>query len=120
MVQPQPENEPEIQFPIAHDKCPVCGSTRRVANEVRKREVAKGKIRPEANFAIGVYRCAITDPARNVLTCPLIISMLDVCANCGAVWSPMTQCTEQSVTQERPPLTRPPQGNRHTPFFSGG
>jgi hypothetical protein len=107
------EQEKEMVFPITHDKCPCCGSTRRVADMVKDQEVAKGKIRSDSNFALSVYIAAISDPRIATLTSPVITSMIDVCSNCGCVWSPMTQCVEQETTKMQldnsPYRKRPPQ-----------
>ena len=96
------KEQKELIFPIIHDKCPVCGSTRRVANEVKKQEAAKGKVHEEANFGLGMYRAAISDPSIPSLSCPIIIAILDVCVDCGAVYSPVVNCTEQGMSLELP------------------
>ena len=113
------EEEKELKFPIEHDKCPVCGSRRRVANEVKKQEMAKKKVRENAQFALGKYKAGITDPGIITLACPIITSLIDVCVDCGCAWSPITMCEEQQVAgmmENQPGHNQP----GHMPFFGKG
>ena len=123
------EEEKELTFPITHGRCPVCklreelaeilgkpglklylgSESRRVADMVKKQEVAKKKVRENAQFALGKYKAGITDPGIITLACPIITSLVDECVDCGCVWSPITTCEDQQVAgiQDNQPGHRP-------------
>jgi hypothetical protein len=133
------DEEKELTFPIEHNRCPVCqlraelaeilgkpelklsagSESRRVADVVKKQEVEKKKVREKAQFALGRHMAAISDPDIVALTCPIITSLVDVCADCGCVWSPITTYQEQQLTSIQQ------QGGGQNlpdmpPFFGGG
>jgi len=118
------EQEAKLEFPIWHDKCPFCGSTRRVANEVKEEEVAKGKIRPETHCALGELAVTIADPSKIVgnLTAPLIIGHYDACAEpeCGALYLVHAERREQDLSVD---IDLTPKGGKQkplSPFFGKG
>ena len=76
----------ELHFPIDFDKCPVCGSTRRVAEEIMKEEIEKGKIGEGIKAAVTIFQAIITDPRKLQLSVPVLITAIDVCADCGTVY----------------------------------
>ncbi len=78
--------EEKPMFPINIDKCPNCGSTRRIANEVLEIEKEKGKIGPKVVSFLFQHQSLITDPAKTVLSAPIIMSFFDVCVDCGTVY----------------------------------
>ena len=133
------EEEKELTFPIIHTRCPLCklreelaeilgkpdlklylgSESRRVADMVKKQEVAKKKVREEAQFALGKYTAAIADPGGLSLSCPVVVSLLDVCVDCGCNWSPMTTCEDQQfagIQDNQPGLNQP----GIPPFFGKG
>ena len=133
------EEEKELTFPITHDRCPVCklreelaeilgkpdlklylgSESRRVADMVKKQELAKKKVREEAQFALGRYQAGISDPGIVSLSAPIIESLLDVCVDCGCVWSPITTCVEVDIAKIEQ-LQNPRGGRGRLPFFGKG
>jgi len=117
------EEPKKLEFPIWHDKCPVCGSTRRVIGEVKAEEVAAGKFRPEVNSALGQFAVTVADPIKMVgnLTAPLIVAHIDACANpeCGVLYLVHARREEQDLSVS---LDLSPKGGKPTmqPFFGRG
>jgi len=66
-------------------QCPVCESTRRVANEVLEREKELGKQPEKVGTYLFNYQ-SIVAANMNWLSAPAIFSAFDVCADCGTVY----------------------------------
>jgi len=87
----QENQKQELEFPIVHDKCPVCGWTKTVTGIMKDEEVAKGKV-PEGTRMIALR--ALTPIAeiqtimRGLSIVPVLTFEFDVCANpdCGAFY----------------------------------
>lgn len=81
------QNE-RLKFPIVHDKCPVCGWTKKVAEIMRDEEAAKGKVPKDSHM---VAMRAVTPIAEfqtillGLSIVPVLTYEFDVCANpdCG-------------------------------------
>lgn len=119
------EKVKKLKFPMDFDKCPVCGSHRRVVDEVKKEEIAKGKIRPEKKAALTKMGVAVTDAVKikGVLTVPLVTAMVDICADCGALYAVQVDRTEEdpgkfAVIQQTPVM--PTAGKLKIPFMGQG
>jgi uncharacterized Zn finger protein len=80
------EMEQELQFPIEFTNCPCCGSTERLAEIIANQEKEKGKISKTAHGAVIVQKSVIADPNRLALSAPVLVTFLDICANCGTVY----------------------------------
>ena len=85
--------ESELKFPLTWDKCPVCGSTERVADKIREEKIAAGKWRPELAACIQQWIVPFIDPVKTPMfpgiTKVTVLSVLvDICANpkCGAIY----------------------------------
>lgn len=91
MSDPEKEEPKKLEWPIEHRTCPVCGSTRRISEEVRLEEVAKGKIHTTKNSALGQFAVTIADQSKLVgglVNAPTLITYIDACAEpgCGVVY----------------------------------
>ena len=93
----------EVKFPITHQECPNCGSTRLIANEVLKREIKKGRMKVGANAFLVQYSSAITDPTLSALSFPVIISFFDACWDCGTM-----VCVHAMLQTAVPGMKQPP------------
>lgn len=76
----------EIKYPLNFDKCPVCGSERRVANEVMRGEKEKNKISPGAKAFLFNHKTVIADQRVVQLSVPAVLSFYDVCVDCGTLF----------------------------------
>ena len=95
------QEKEELQFPLMWDKCPACGSPRRVADIVKEEEIPKGKWRADLPATILPQPTAMIDPLKiqHVLTFTMLISMLDICADCGCLYAFRIDKTETSTDQ---------------------
>lgn len=76
-----------LKFPLVFSKCPACGSERRVAEMVGDEEVEKKKVSPQIQMAMISNNVAIADPARAMLSAPVLTVLYDVCADCGTLYA---------------------------------
>lgn len=113
-------NEP-LTFPMTWEKCPVCGDTRQVANEVKEEQKAKGKIGPGFNTAIAMLNSLILDPRKIVgqLTAPILTSYLDICAKCGVVYCVHIDRLEQNLSVKPSAPEKPSAGGSLLRFGRG-
>jgi len=86
------QNE-KLDFPIVHDKCPVCGSTKRVTEMLRDEQAAKGKVPKDSPMIALRAMTPIAELPAIMLglsMIPLLTFDFDVCANpdCGVVYCP--------------------------------
>jgi len=86
MTKQEGKEQPELQFPITFSKCPNCGSTRRIANEVLEGEKKKKGLNPKLMATLLQHQVIIADPTRTWLSAPAISSSFDACADCGTVY----------------------------------
>jgi hypothetical protein len=104
------------RFPMTFDKCPSCGSTKRVAGMIGDEEKAKGRIRKEGLAVAFIQQVVINDPTITVLSAPALMTYYDICADCGDVYCVMAQIGKA----QSKPMNMPPLGNRqerrHPPF----
>jgi hypothetical protein len=83
------------------DKCPNCGSERRVTDTVREELIQDGKWRPEvASVAIN-QPVPMIDPGKQVLSFPLIMANIDICEECGTLWAYRATCAVQVTTGQQ-------------------
>lgn len=80
------------QIIAEYDKCPVCGSTRRFAEEVAQEQREKGLMGEGLKF--GIYQMAgpILDPSKvNQMLVgtkiPTVSALVDVCLDCGCLYA---------------------------------
>lgn len=102
--------EEELQFPIEFDKCPVCGSTRRLVALVTDEEIEKGNIKKETKGKIPFLsgRAAIFDPTALKLIsipshCPVLVGYFDICLECGTLYCTKIEKHIGHVQVERKP-----------------
>lgn len=98
------------------DKCPVCGSTRRFAEEVAQEQKEKGLMGEGLKF--GIYQMAgpILDPSKvNQMLVgtkiPTISALVDVCLDCGTIYAVRLERGEvplRAVVAQPPPGQPPP------------
>ena len=98
----------ELKFPLEFTACPVCGSTRKLAEELVKQEQEKGKIGADANPFLFQQQTLIMDPRKVILSFPVLISFYDVCLGtddkpCGTVY-----CVHTELVQGAPQMKQPP------------
>lgn len=69
------------------NKCPCCGSTRTVSDEVIKMD--KVKQPPNAKFGTELKSSALVNPATMAgrLTVPVLNVVTDICFDCGAIYA---------------------------------
>ena len=80
------ENKPVgLNFPLDFPQCPNCGSKRRVADEVMKELKAAGRAKQEDSSAIVIWQTIVANPHFALFSVPVIISLIDICADCGTV-----------------------------------
>lgn len=116
------ENE-KLQFPITWDGCPNCGSSKRVVGSVKDELIAQDKWSPELEGGIQQLITTVADPKKvqRMLTIPILLSLLDICAECGTVYCVRTERKDVSPTMKKgqgpfgpfggpPPFGSPPFG----------
>lgn len=80
----------ELKFPMKFDKCPVCGSTKRIAETLRDEEAAKGKVPKDCLMVVLQAVTPITEMKTIMLglsIVPLLTCQIDICADCGTLYS---------------------------------
>jgi len=79
-----------MEYPKRFDVCPHCGSMNRVIEQESREELAKGNIRTAEKTSVITFQTTIFDPSKGGLIAPkkfpVIISRLDICADCGALY----------------------------------
>jgi hypothetical protein len=97
------------------DKCPVCGSTRRWADEVAKEQIEKGVM--DKGLKYGIYQMGgpILDPRKvNQMLVgtkvPTVSALLDVCMDCGTIYAVRLERGEVPLRMvvAQPPPGQPP------------
>ena len=76
----------ELTFPKAYDKCPYCGSKRRIVNGVLDEQKAKGLASKNLKAGMLVCQNPIVDPQRVALSVPVLMPLIDACYDCGALY----------------------------------
>ena len=81
----------ELKFPITFDKCPNCGSNKRIAEIVTNEEIEKGRIEPGNKTAFMIAKTVITDPKtlKFIISSKEVVVLLgafDACADCGTLY----------------------------------
>ncbi|MFW6125491.1 MAG: hypothetical protein ACOC58_00135 [Chloroflexota bacterium] len=113
-------NRDRQQIIAKFDKCPSCGSTRRLAGDVADEEREKGRMDPELRYGLYEMGGPIVDPrkANEMLVgsmVPVVRAVVDVCLDCGMVYTITLERGEvplQAVAMkpgQRPPGFMPPQ-----------
>lgn len=74
---------PKQDFPRTFDKCPNCGSERRIVGMVVKDIIENGKANKNFNAYLSSQNTIITDPATPVLSFPVLTTVEDACYDCG-------------------------------------
>ena len=82
------KKDEELKFPILFTRCPACGCEDTVARQIKKEEVAKGKISPDANVAISQTVTPMLDQKKlsQVLSVTTLVSYYDICLKCGCYY----------------------------------
>lgn len=98
------------------DKCPNCGSTRRLAGEVAEEQVEKGLMGQDLKY--GLYQMAgpILDPRQvNKMLVgtkvPTVSALVDQCLDCGTIYAVRSERGEvplKTVVAAPPPGQFPP------------
>lgn len=84
------ENE-EIKFPLEFTQCPSCGSTKRIAAMLLEKEKEKGKAGKDTTGIIQTIQAIIADPRHIVLSAPVVMALVDICADCGTLYCILAQ-----------------------------
>ena len=108
--------EEKQEFPKTFDKCPVCGSTRRLAGMIGEQEKAKHKLMANTPVFLNQLQTIVADQAIPSSTVPVLITSLDVCADCGTLYCIRADVGTATV-QAKPSILgrQPPQ---KPPFFN--
>ena len=90
-IENQKTPDEKLMFPMKFDKCPMCGSTKRVAEMLRDEEAAKGKVPKDSHMIAFRAVTPITELNTIILglsIVPVLTFEFDVCANpkCGAFY----------------------------------
>ena len=80
-----------LTFPIVHDKCPMCGWTKKVTETMRDEAAAAGKVPKDCHMVAMRAVTPITEIQtimRGLSIVPVLTYEFDVCANpdCGAFY----------------------------------
>ena len=78
----------ENKFPMVFDKCPSCGSTKRVVGPIADEEKAQGRISPELHGSCRTGVSQVFDGQKVMslgiaVKVPTLFFLHDICANCG-------------------------------------
>ena len=65
-------------------KCPVCGSTRQLADEVLQHQIKEGRLPASTKAFIFQYQSIVA--GATWFSAPMILSFFDVCVDCGTVY----------------------------------
>ncbi len=87
----------QIPFTKAFKECPSCGSTNRVANEVIQKQKDEDKVRKDVRAWLFSHQSMIADITKPHIQVPVVISLYDVCMDCGTVY-----CIEVGVRMGQP------------------
>lgn len=105
-----------IEYPVVHDKCPVCGSERRVA-EMHFEDLKKlGKMPTEAKVGLQAFPLPI--PQSGLITAEIPIVFMDACFDCGCVYFVSLEKVKGKLQMRQmpppgtPPGMGPPMGPR--------
>lgn len=104
----------ELKFPLKFEKCPACGSKRRVAEIITNQEKAKGRVGKDRGTCIISYQSLVMDPASGgiIYAPPLITTMFDVCADCGTFYCTQADLGTARVEMKPGAAAEPPWGTR--------
>lgn len=84
----------KLTFPLKFDRCPTCGSTKRIAEMLRDEEAAKGKVPKDSPMVMLRAVTPMTELQTIMLglsIVPLLTCLFDICAECGTLYSVMVQ-----------------------------
>ena len=83
----EPEKKPQpMTFPKFYDKCPCCGSKRRLVNGVLDEQKTKGFASQKMKGVLFALKSPVVDPSRIALTIPVLLPLIDACYDCGALY----------------------------------
>lgn len=116
--------EEKLKFPLVWNKCPNCGSEKRVVGTLRNELVAEGKWRPEVEGVLMQQITRIADPARLsvILKIPMLLTWIDACAECGTLYCIKIDCQDAPthMLPETGPKPAFPQRDMRPFGFAGG
>lgn len=94
------------------DKCPVCGSTSKIAQGILDNLKEEGKIRSQMGGAAMVNQVILMDPGVRTLMVTMLTTMYDVCAECGAFYCILAKTDSvPTPTMQQPQIPLPPRGD---------
>lgn len=79
-------SKPFPEGPLDFTTCPNCGSERRVAEEVLKAEQKEGRCVGLNRAWLHAFTSQIAPPGGGFLSCKVIFTFLDACADCGTIY----------------------------------
>lgn len=107
-------------------QCPVCGSTRRYVEEMTKREIEDGRVRPGARFCTHIFRNNVLDQSKaNELPfgaqIPVYEVWVDVCLGypdkpCGCIYAVKLKTGTATKEHKLVMPGAPPGGSQKFPF----
>lgn len=74
---------PKQDFPRTYNKCPNCGSERRIVSVIVADMIENGKANKSFNAYLSMQNTIIKDPTRTVLSFPVLTTVEDACYDCG-------------------------------------
>ena len=97
-------------FPVQFDKCPVCGSERRLVEEETAKEIEAGRLSPGSRIPSLMGQSVMYNPmnisrvlAKRLVPC--LIGIYDACADCGTLYCIRMEKGEATIEAEgqKPP-----------------
>jgi hypothetical protein len=103
------------------EKCPACGHVGTIVQDRVNELITEEKLSPGTKLAALVSQSPLVDPRRQVIlakkTISGIITIYDVCSNCGCLYCVAAQEVEMQMKPQDIPM---PKGNQSPPFISAG
>ena len=118
-----------MNYPIKFEKCPVCGSDKRIVNEETKIEIEKGNLPDGAKIPALISQSKLVDMSTQMLlvrkSFPVLMGFIDICADCGTLYcvevQKATGVIDPQVRSQPPGMYRPNgDGGQAPPFFGKG
>jgi len=100
------ENKEQPKLDI--DKCPVCGSTKRLSKEVLESEHRAGKAMLASNAYLFRQESLISNPNMQFLSATVILSFFDACMDCGTVYCVHAETKLAVQGMGKAPQNQPP------------